>query len=401
MGEVKDLITSRYRRRIKKYLNDLPDIRGDILWFLYFRSDHFETNLTHREIAKRIKIPVKEVRHWEKEGLDYIAQKTDGLDWKIEYNLEPIELKIIPSTTEHKPHEYQTTKEFVKAYDETPFPITEGLLDWLILHWQQDHPTLPDTLAFKIIDTAQCGDPLAEKCRQTIVLYNTKLVMKLSDNEWKQHYSSLALEDAISEGVCGLYRAIEKFDTTRGFKFSTYASHWVKQAVQRAILNDGIKRVPVHAGEIVYEYKETAKTMKNATHEHICNQMKINPQKMERYLHDCEQPISLNKLVDENLTLEDVLPHEMDVIDTLLARENINEVQEYLKQLPEREATIINLRYGLNGTPKKTLEEIGHIYGLTRERIRQLEVRGIKQLKSILQGSHPVNYTTVIDQDTA
>ena len=236
-----------------------------------------------------------------------------------------------------------------------------------------------------------------EEARARMIEANLRLVIVIGKRYINR---GLPFPDIIEEGNFGLIRAVDKFQYQRGFRFSTYAWWWIKQSIERAIVNQvRIIRLPVHVSEIVNKY---TRTMKKLTHqlgrepdaEEIAAKMKISADKVRavsqvvRDVYSLETPIS----DQEGDTLKDVLsddnePSPLNSYDDGRRQKHIN---EWLSQLPGNERKVIELRYGLNCKEPRTLVHIGKQFGLTRERIRQIESEAIKKLKNLMKSRNVV-----------
>ena len=233
----------------------------------------------------------------------------------------------------------------------------------------------------------QAGD---KRAKDKLVTSNLRLVI-MAAKKYNMH-TSLSFDDLVQEGNMGLIRAVDSFDSTKGWRFSTYAMYWIKQAISRAILNNSRAiRIPVHMLELKSKYGKVHKELleelqREPTTEEIAVRMKLEIKKVKEIENLIKEPVSLNTTLndEDDGTLEDLIadPNQDrpdDRIDNEFRAKAINAV---LETLDEREKNIIIARYGLNGAKAKTLEELGAEYKLTKERIRQIEQAALHKLRN-------------------
>jgi len=321
-------------------------------------------------------------------GLDDVELTKDQVEdfytYLIDHSIELVE------GLEHKslPHEEPPQPEEAKVVPKLDLSV-EPSLDSLRLYLREigKVPLLTADQEITLAKRIERGDPAA---KQHMIEANLRLVVSIAKGYLGRGLSFL---DLIQEGSLGLIRAVEKFDYRKGFKFSTYATWWIRQAVTRAIADKARTiRIPVHMVEklnkVVHIERQLVQRLgREPLPEEIAEELDIETYEVREILRMSQHPISLEKPIgeDEDSSLGDFVPDEQaespfDTTSLSLRRED---VEVALSALPDRERRVLELRYGLDGSQPCTLEEVGRTFGVTRERIRQIENNTLKKLESL------------------
>lgn len=279
---------------------------------------------------------------------------------------------------------------FVEVIEIKGAPIPDTLK--MYLKSIRQYPLLTVEEEQKIAKNIANGD---EAARKRMVEANLRLVVSIAKN-YVGRASNMTLMDLIQEGNVGLMRATEKFDVDKGFRFSTYATYWIKQAISKAVIEQNRAiRLPNHIINEMNKFNKaqrelTQQLCRKPTIKELATALGVPVKKVKQYFEYSQEPTSLDVTINED---EDVTAGELvadataDKFAEFDDNSTLKAINSVLETLPDREKLIIEMRFGLNGYQSSTLEQVGEKLNLTKERIRQLEASAIKKLRNPARAS--------------
>jgi RNA polymerase nonessential primary-like sigma factor len=273
----------------------------------------------------------------------------------------------------------------------TPGQVPDGQLDATRIYLSEIGYS-PLLTAEEEVHYARLAQKGEESGRKKMIESNLRLVVKIARRYLNR---GLALLDLIEEGNLGLIRAVEKFDPERGFRFSTYATWWIRQTIERAIMNQTRTiRLPIHVVKEINIYLRAARHLAQ-TLDHEPSPEEI-AEMLDKPIDDVKHMLGLNERIasvdspigrDAENSLLDAIPDENNTDPVLLLQDDDvrGNIEQWLGQLTDKQREVVERRFGLNGHDVSTLEEVGNTIGVTRERVRQIQIEALRKLREILE----------------
>ena len=280
-----------------------------------------------------------------------------------------------------------------KAYDEkkrieTEFEDTASDSVQMYLKEIGRYPLLTGEEEIELAKRIERDD---EAARQKLAVSNLRLVVSIA-KKYVGRSANLSLLDLIQEGNIGLFKAVEKFDYHKGYKFSTYATWWIRQAITRALADQGRTiRIPVHMVETINKYQQVVRRLvqdlgRDPLPEEVAAEMSVDVDKIRHIIKISQDTVSLEAPVgedDDDSSLANFVPDEDTISPAVSAQRKILKqyITEIVNDLTPREQKILDMRFGLTDGVTHTLEEVGRVFSVTRERIRQIEAKALDRIR--------------------
>lgn len=298
-------------------------------------------------------------------------------------------IDVFETTAQDLDSESKTSTELEKEL-EVLSTMEEGSVTDPVRQYLRDIGKIPLLTAVDEIDLAKRAEKNEKKARDRLISANLRLVVSIAK---KYVGRGMSLLDLIEEGNIGLMRAVDKYDWRRGYKFSTYATWWIRQAITRAIADQARTiRIPVHMVETINKYQQVVRRLiqdlgREPLPEEAAAEMGVEVEKIRHIIKISQDTIPLETPVgsddDDGSILADFVADEESVTPDMIAGRRIlkDHLNEIISELSPREQKILEMRFGLKDGVTHTLEEVGKVFGVTRERIRQIEAKALDKIR--------------------
>ncbi len=318
------------------------------------------------------------------QGVDLTADQIDDIYEK----LANIGIEVVPEIPDLEPLDNEVI-QVQEEEDEIDLTVPEGIgIDDPVRMYLKEIGRVPLLTAEEEVELAKMMETGDEEAKRRLAEANLRLVVSIA----KRYVGrGLLFLDLIQEGNLGLIKAVEKFDYRKGYKFSTYATWWIRQAITRAIADQARTiRIPVHMVETINKLIRISRQLlqefgREPSPEEIAHEMDIPVERVREIMKIAQEPVSLETPIgeEEDSHLGDFIedqdaPAPAEAASFILLREQLEEV---LETLTPREEKVLRLRFGLDDGRSRTLEEVGQEFGVTRERIRQIEAKALRKLR--------------------
>jgi RNA polymerase primary sigma factor len=326
--------------------------------------------VTHAEILSAFPSIEKDIS-----GLENLYERLEGMSINI------IEAGRVFDEKEAKV--YEEKKRIETEFDDTASDSVQMYL--------KEIGKYPLLTGEEEIDLAKRIERNDESARQKLAVSNLRLVVSIA-KKYVGRSANLSLLDLIQEGNIGLFKAVEKFDFHKGFKFSTYATWWIRQAITRALADQGRTiRIPVHMVETINKYQQVVRRLvqdlgRDPLPEEVASEMGTEVDKIRHIIKISQDTVSLEAPVgddDDDSSLANFVPDEETISPAVSAQRKILKqyITDIVNDLTPREQKILDMRFGLSDGVTHTLEEVGRVFAVTRERIRQIEAKALDKIR--------------------
>ncbi len=392
-----------YSRRgsniITQYFNEItkiPLLTSEEETELFIEKDKVEKSLNAiastvwNIIIKELKIDINNIpKSCLKDVKDFYKSQSDAVNRIKKINDKLQTLEYSNSTSEEYKYLKLEKDKLHLHYKTQELATANKICRDLVKEKSSGNANIPVS-CIELINEYEPIDERYQEIKARIIDANLRLVVSVAVNYASKDEKSLSFSDLIQEGNLGLMKAVDRFDVTKGYKFSTYATWWIRQSVSRSKADsDRTIRVPVHMVESinkVYRLRNilTQKLNRTPSNQELAEALNISVEKVVDILKFGQEPVSLYTSIgeDEDSFLIDFIPDKNNITEEESDQLELNRVvMDILDTLSEREKRVMILRFGLDGKDPRTLQEVGQEFGVTRERIRQIEAKALRRLR--------------------